>query len=110
MQPYALCGICYRSVTVRHKPVFYRNVWVDRDGVRHSGYSTLCYNGIRLSPKLRLLPTGTLSHSQTLNLADFSAFSPWRVSPWHCGIVALVCGRLQVKCCQLRSFVASLSQ
>jgi len=100
MRPYALCGICYRSVTVRHKPVFYRNVCFDRPRVRHSVYSTLCYNRIRLSPKLRLLPTRTLLQSQTLNLADFSFFvmACFTMALWHwhvggCKLSAVNLGR-----------------
>jgi len=39
---------------------------------RTSAYATRCYNRLRISPKIRVLPSGTVS--QTLNLTDFFLF------------------------------------
>jgi len=59
-----------------------------------SAYPTMCYKGIWLSSKIRVLPSGILL--QTLKLADLFCFFPPRSSS---------------QCCQLRSTVdvASLS-
>ena len=55
---------------VRHTPVLYRNGCTDRANFFAyrflSKYATLCFREIRVSPKVRLLPSGTLS--QTLDL------------------------------------------
>jgi len=64
--------------SVRHNPVFYRNNWTNRAGFGmeasfHLGYPTLCYKEIWVSPKIRALPSGTLS--QTPNLENFATAS-----------------------------------
>lgn len=55
--------------------------------------STLCYNGILVSPKIKALPSETLSW--TLDFVDFSAFSPQHIDCY--------------KCCQLSLTITSLS-
>ena len=55
------------SVSVCHKSEFYRNGWTDRadywNRLLPSTYFTLCWNEIRVSPKTRALPSGTLSET-----------------------------------------------
>ena len=68
------------------------NGWTDRavfsDEKIPSPCPTLCYNGIRICPKITILSSGTVS--KFLNLSDFSAFSPRRVD----------------RCCPISSTVA----
>jgi len=45
-------------LSVRHKPVSYRNDWTSR---APSPYSILCYKKSWISPKIRVLPSGTMS-------------------------------------------------
>jgi len=55
------------SVSVCHKSEFYRNGWTDGadywNRLLPSTYFTLCWNEIRVSPKTRALPSGTLSET-----------------------------------------------
>ena len=58
-------------LSVRHKSEFYQNGWTDRAVAQRlpSTYSTLCWKVTEVSPKLRILISGTLS--QTLTLKQF---------------------------------------
>ena len=82
--------MCELNSSARYTPVLYRNGGMD--WAEKSSEQKLPYKGIRVSPKIRVLLSGTLS--ETLNLADFSlSFS-------------LVDRR---RCCQLSSTFPSLS-
>ena len=64
-------------LSVCHKPLSYqkwlnRSSWFVTQRLPSSPYPALCYKGI-----IRVFLSGKLS--QTLNLATFSAFSPWHV-------------------------------
>ena len=50
-------------------------VWIEVVLGKKATYTMLCHTGLQISPKLTVLLSGTLS--QTLNVADFSALSPW---------------------------------
>ena len=59
--------------SVCHKPVKYQNDWTDRVDFWYRCFLSptciLCYKEVRVSPKLRLLPSGTLF--QTLDFRKF---------------------------------------
>ena len=61
----SLClSVC---LSVRHKPVLYRNGWTDRAGFWHGSFVPpipRCYKEIHI-PKNKLLPSGTLSQLWT---------------------------------------------
>jgi len=62
--------------SVRHKPVLYRNDRTNRAGFGMelpSTYHTLCYEEIWVSPKIRVLLSGTLF--QTPDLENFATSS-----------------------------------
>jgi len=72
-----LLSSCVR-LSVRHKPVLYRNDWTNRAGIWHTGFLPssphfLCYKEISVSPKIRVLPSETLFH--TPDLENFSTAS-----------------------------------
>jgi len=72
-----LLSSCVRR-SVRHKPVLYRNDWTNRAGIWHTGFLPssphfLCYKEISVSPKIRVLPSETLS--QTPDQENFSTAS-----------------------------------
>jgi len=56
--------VCPSVLFVRHKPVLYRNHWTNRAGFWHGSFFPLIphrVKGIWVSPKIRVLPSGTLS-------------------------------------------------
>jgi len=56
-------GYCYGPVSVYHKPVLYQNSWMDPAWFSAprfpSGYPTLHYTKIQVSPKISVLPSET---------------------------------------------------
>ena len=64
-------------LSVRQKPVLYRNDYADKAGFWQDSFvwPVICYKEIRVPPKMRVLPFGTLP--QTLDLENFATASRW---------------------------------
>jgi len=91
---YARPGTSYRPVYVCHKD-FYRNGWQNRAGFWHRSFLRPilhCFKKTRVSPKIRLLPSGTLVPNSTLRkfhhgitgpiLRNFSGCTISKVHVW----------------------------
>jgi len=62
-------------VSVCHKPVMYGNGWMVRLRFLHTDHTRLvlhCFNRIRVSPSIWVIPSGSLT--RTLSLKDFLCF------------------------------------
>jgi len=66
-----LLSSCVR-LSVRHRPVLYRNDWANRAGFWHGGFlsqTVLTYNEIWVFPKIRVLPYKTLFQTTTVKIS-----------------------------------------
>jgi len=65
-----LYAVAQCLMSVCHEPVFYQNGWLHWADFWHRVYPPLCYKGIWVYPKIKVVPT-----VQTLNLPIFGVFA-----------------------------------
>jgi len=69
-RPICYRGICCRRVSVRHSLILYGRIELVFGMKAFFTYATLCCKEIRVPPKIRVLPSGTLL--QILNVENFA--------------------------------------